>query len=72
MQDLEARIEQLKKEAAECDLIANLAIDPRKRSAFENLALALRQHSQHAPRLADALRRLHTVARLADRGLNRL
>lgn len=46
MQDLEARVERLKMEAAECELIANLAIDPRKRSAFENLARALRREAK--------------------------
>lgn len=38
MKDLQTRAEQLFKEAAECDLIANLATDPQKRETFERLA----------------------------------
>ncbi|MEZ5764888.1 MAG: hypothetical protein R3D69_11955 [Xanthobacteraceae bacterium] len=46
MQDLEARVQKLIMEAAECDLIANLAADPEKRSAFEDLARALRREAE--------------------------
>jgi hypothetical protein len=46
MQDLLTRIEKLRLEAVECDLIANLAIEPRKRAAFESLARALRREAE--------------------------
>jgi hypothetical protein len=38
MKDLQDREQRLAVEAAECDLIANLATDPIKRTAFERLA----------------------------------
>jgi hypothetical protein len=38
MKDLTAKLERLLSEAAECDLIANLATDPDKRAAFERMA----------------------------------
>jgi hypothetical protein len=41
MKDLKAKLETLLTEAAECELIANLATDPVKRAAFERMA---RQH----------------------------
>ena len=41
MKDLNAKLESLLTEAAECELIANLATDPVKRAAFERMA---RQH----------------------------
>ena len=41
MQDLAAKREKLIQEAAECELIANLATDPAKRSTFQHLAKRL-------------------------------
>ena len=38
MRDLKAKLEALLTEAAECELIANLATDPVKRAAFERMA----------------------------------
>jgi hypothetical protein len=48
MKDLEAKLERLLAEVAECELIANLATDPDKRAAFERLA---RQHRGMAEEL---------------------
>jgi len=45
MQDLEARAGKLELEANECDLIAQLAIDPQKRAAFESLGAVLRREA---------------------------
>ena len=42
MQDLIAKREKMLIEAAECEIIANLATDPGKRSTFEHLAKRLR------------------------------
>jgi len=42
MQDLKAKREKLLAEAAECELIANLATDPGKRSTFHHLAKRLK------------------------------
>jgi hypothetical protein len=53
MQDFRTRIEKLEVDAAECDLIANLACDDLKREAFVQLAIRYRE-------LATALRK--TVA----------
>jgi hypothetical protein len=38
MQDMTARVERLRKEAAECSLIRDLATDPVKRQLFTRLA----------------------------------
>lgn len=38
MKDLRAKLESLLAEAAECELIANLATDPDKRTTFTRLA----------------------------------
>jgi hypothetical protein len=38
MQDLEQRFEKLLADAADCEVIANLAADQRKRAAFARLA----------------------------------
>jgi hypothetical protein len=43
MQDLRAKREKLLMEAAECELIANLAGDPAKRSTFRHLAKRLKE-----------------------------
>ena len=49
MQDLKARHDKLIADAAECDLIRRLAVDPEKRNMFGDLAAQYR-------RMADALR----------------
>ena len=38
MKDYQAQIEKLRKEAAECALIRDLATDPAKREVFDRLA----------------------------------
>jgi hypothetical protein len=43
MQDLNAQREKLLINAADCEIIANLACDERKREVFRNLARRLRQ-----------------------------
>ena len=42
MQDLSAKLEKLRSEAEDCELIASMAIDIRKRTLFARLALDLR------------------------------
>ncbi len=42
MQDLHAKVQQLLLEAEDCNAIAKLAIDHRKRAFFANLAVQLR------------------------------
>lgn len=46
MKDFKARVEKLLIEAADCDLIANLATDAQKREMFEKLAHDLRKMAQ--------------------------
>ncbi|XIA64208.1 hypothetical protein ACFIOY_35775 [Bradyrhizobium sp. TZ2] len=41
MQDMLAQLEKLRREAAECELIRNLATDPKKRQLFDRLAAHL-------------------------------
>jgi hypothetical protein len=55
MQDLQARVEKLETEAAECDLIAKLAVDGQKRAAFEGLAVALRREAGILGRFIDEM-----------------
>lgn len=43
MQDLRAQREKLLVNATDCELIANLATDPRKREMFEHLAKQMRK-----------------------------
>ena len=43
MQDLKSRHEKLLVDAADCELIASLAADQRKREMFANLARDLKQ-----------------------------
>jgi hypothetical protein len=43
MQDLKAKLEKLIADAAECDLIANLSDDKRKRDTFRALAEQYRE-----------------------------
>jgi hypothetical protein len=38
MQDMLAQLEKLRRDAAECELIRNLATDPKKRELFDRLA----------------------------------
>jgi hypothetical protein len=42
MEDLTARLEKLRIEAEDCDLIGKLATDLKKRALFEKLAVDLR------------------------------
>ncbi|KRR14743.1 hypothetical protein [Bradyrhizobium valentinum] len=41
MQDTLAQLEKLRRDAAECELIRNLATDPKKRELFDRLAAHL-------------------------------
>ena len=41
MQDMLAQLEKLRRDAAECELIRNLASDPKKRELFDRLAAHL-------------------------------
>ena len=41
MQDMLAQLERLRRDAAECELIRNLATDPKKRELFDRLAAHL-------------------------------
>ncbi len=42
MQDLKAKLEKLRLEAEDCELIANLATDLKKRAFFAKLAVQLK------------------------------
>jgi hypothetical protein len=41
MQDMLAQLEKLRREASECELIRDLATDPKKRELFDRLAAHL-------------------------------
>jgi hypothetical protein len=41
MQDMQTQLEKLRTETAECELIRNLATDPKKRELFDRLAAHL-------------------------------
>jgi hypothetical protein len=41
MQDMLAQLERLRREAAECELIRDLATDPKKQALFDRLAAHL-------------------------------
>jgi hypothetical protein len=41
MHDMLAQLEKLRRDAAECELIRNLATDPKKRELFDRLAAHL-------------------------------
>lgn len=43
MEDIQARLIKLQADADDCDLIANLAMDPLKQAYFRRLAQQLRQ-----------------------------
>ena len=53
MKDLQARIEKLLTEAAECDLIAGLATDVKKRELFERLARDYREMAKDVKKILD-------------------
>jgi SepF-like predicted cell division protein (DUF552 family) len=46
MHDLKSRHDKLLDDAADCELIANLASDPKKRETFSRLAKDLKQLAQ--------------------------
>ena len=54
MKDYQASLEKLRKDAAECTLIRDLATDPTKREMYDRLA-------QHLNRLADEVE--HAMAK---------
>ena len=58
MQDYQKHLEKLRRDAAECELIANLASDPAKRDLFARLA------KRHAT-LADEVEREMAARRAA-------
>ena len=41
MQDMQAQLEKLRSDAAECEMIRDLATDPKKRELFDRLAAHL-------------------------------
>ncbi|MEH2548647.1 hypothetical protein V1283_005292 [Bradyrhizobium sp. AZCC 2262] len=43
MQDMLAQLEKLRRDAAECELVRDLATDPKKRELFDRLAAHLTQ-----------------------------
>ena len=43
MQDLTSKREKFLQEAADCELIGNLAVDAKKRETFRNLAVQLKK-----------------------------
>lgn len=58
MKDYVNRLDKLETDAAECEMIGNLASDPDKRRHFRNLALQYRE-------MADAIREQIPKAKLA-------
>lgn len=42
MQDMLAHLEKLRREASECELIRDLATDPKKRELFDRMATHLK------------------------------
>jgi len=46
MQDFKAKIEELNAQADDCESIAKLAIDERKRGLFNRLAISLRSMAE--------------------------
>ncbi|MCS3896423.1 hypothetical protein M2171_005556 [Bradyrhizobium japonicum USDA 38] len=55
MQDMQAQLEKLRADAAECALIRDLATDPKKRELFTRLA-------EHLTVLADEVQRAIAAA----------
>ena len=47
MKDMKVRAEKLLMEAAECEMIAKLSADERKRALFEHLASQYREMSEY-------------------------
>ena len=43
MQDMLAQLEKLRRDAAECELVRDLATEPKKRELFDRLAAHLTQ-----------------------------
>jgi hypothetical protein len=60
MQDYQNHLEKLRREAAECELISNLATDKNKRELFARLA-------QHMSTVAAEVERA-MIAKAADEG----
>jgi hypothetical protein len=56
MQDLSAKREKFLEEAADCELIGNLAHDAKKRETFRNLANQLKQMADEISAEIDACR----------------
>ena len=61
MQDTLAQLEKLRRDAAECELIRDLATDPKKRQLFDRLAA-------HLTVLASEVERVILVSGKKDRG----
>ncbi|KRQ92570.1 hypothetical protein [Bradyrhizobium valentinum] len=61
MQDTLAQLEKLRRDAAECELIRNLATDPKKRELFDRLAA-------HLTMLASEVERVILVSGKKDGG----
>jgi hypothetical protein len=51
MKDFQARVESLLKQAAECDLVANLATDVEKRELFARLAREYREMARDVKKI---------------------
>jgi hypothetical protein len=51
MKDFQARFEKLLSEAAECDVIAGLAMDVKKRELFERLARDYREMARDVEKI---------------------
>jgi hypothetical protein len=56
MKDYERHIEKLRKDAAECALVRDLATDKAKREMFDRLALHLNQLADEVEQAAHALK----------------
>lgn len=54
MKDLQDKLEKLRTDAEDCDLIGNLATDPTKRDMFRRLAAQLRQMVEEVQSVVDA------------------
>jgi hypothetical protein len=60
MQDIAVRLEKLRKDAAECELLRDLAIDKRKRELFGKLADQLNMLATEVERTIAATHALDT------------
>ena len=63
MKDYQAHLEKLRKDAAECALVRDLATDEAKREMFDRLA-------RHLDQLADEVERAHGARRIQRRILS--